>query len=73
MDHKFGNDVSKVAENGMYSVGNVAQAYNNVKNLKIIRTFAKETAKQTLSRSNQNGIQNSEKDTKPLGFVNKQS
>ena len=71
VDHKFGNDAAKVAENGMYSVGNVAQSYNNVKNLKIIRTFAKETAKQTLSHSKENRV--GEKDTKPIGFVNKQA
>jgi spartin len=54
--HKYGNDAGKMTENVMYSAGNVALSANNLRNLKITKTIAKATAKETIkSFSNQNG------------------
>ena len=39
-DYKYGPAVAKATENGLYSVGNVAQCANNVRNLKVVRTIA---------------------------------
>jgi hypothetical protein len=51
MEHKYGEDVGEVTENTLYSVGNVANSYHNVKNLKIFRTVAKSTAKEIIKPS----------------------
>ena len=59
VNHKYGADAAKVTENSLYSVGNVAQSVNNFQNLKIIRTLAKTTAKETLIANQKNN------DTKP--------
>ncbi|CAF0899388.1 unnamed protein product [Brachionus calyciflorus] len=51
VDHKYGPEAAKVTENGLFSVGNVALTYNNFRNLKVVRTLAKETAKEAISNS----------------------
>ena len=51
VDHKYGTDAAKLTQNGMHSLGNVALTVNNFKNFKIVRTVAKETAKQTVLSS----------------------
>lgn len=48
---RYGNEAAKVTENGLYSVGNAATTIYNFKNMKIVRTVAKETAKETFSSS----------------------
>ncbi len=47
--HKYGEDAANVTKNSMYSVGNIAVSVNNVRNLKVVRTVAKATAKEALS------------------------
>ncbi|RNA22706.1 hypothetical protein BpHYR1_036834 [Brachionus plicatilis] len=47
----YGPEAAKVTENGLYSVGNAATTVYNFRNMKIVRTVAKETAKETLSSS----------------------
>ena len=37
-----------MAENSLYSAGNIAQSVNNAKGLKIRKTFAKATAKEAI-------------------------
>jgi spartin len=49
VDHKYGPAAAKATENSLYSVGNLAVSANNVKNLKVVRTLAKATAKETLA------------------------
>ena len=44
--------MAKTTENTLYSVGNVAQSAMNLNNLKITRTFAKATAKETIKYKN---------------------
>lgn len=51
VEHKYGPDAAKTTRDGMYSVGNVAISVNNVQNFKIVRTFAKATAKEVISSS----------------------
>lgn len=50
-DYKYGPSVAKATENGLYSVGNVAVCANNVRHLKVVRTIAKATAKETIHPS----------------------
>jgi hypothetical protein len=45
---RYGPAAGKMTENSLYSVGNLAISANNVKNLKIMRTLAKATAKETV-------------------------
>lgn len=75
VQHKYGDDASKITENALYSVGNVALTANNVRNLKITKTIAKETAKETLkSFSNQNlqELQNNQIDNNQKNETTKQ-
>ena len=58
--------MAKVTENGMYSVGNVAQTAMNLKDFKITKTLAKATAKETLKYKpsqgpNSNSAENQDK------------
>lgn len=48
---RYGPDAAKITESSLYSVGNAATTVYNFRNMKIIRTVAKETAKETLSSS----------------------
>ena len=59
--------MAKVAENGFYSAGNVALSVNNFRNLKVVRTIAKATAKETLSnrsKLNENNVEATNNDEK---------
>jgi len=63
VNHRYGPEAAKVTENSLYSVGNVAQSVNNFQNLKVMRTLAKATAKETLS-STKKDIQKSDLSSK---------
>jgi hypothetical protein len=56
VDHKYGTDAAKLTQNGMHSIGNVALTVNNFKNFKIVRTVAKETAKQVVTSKSKEAI-----------------
>jgi hypothetical protein len=66
VDHKYGMDAAKLTQNGMHSIGNVALTVNNFKNFKIVRTVAKETAKQAVMSKPKEALNESDKSTKSL-------
>jgi hypothetical protein len=64
VDYKYGTDAAKLTQNGMQSVGNIALTVNNVKGLKIVRTVAKETAKEVVKSKDSNMKINGETNAK---------
>jgi len=56
VDHKYGGDAAKLAEDGCYTVGNVAQTVNNYKGLKITKTFAKAGAKEAIKHNSNKSV-----------------
>jgi spartin len=48
IQHKYGTDASRLADNAINSAGNVAMATYNIQGLKVTKTIAKATAKETI-------------------------
>ena len=46
---RYGTDAAKATQNGMMSAGNVGLSVNNLRNLKVVRTLAKETAREAVN------------------------